>query len=319
MYTVFSIIFYGGDGVKLKNRLKPKNLRDLLFRIYIGIIAFSIIGLIIALVFPRKSVPKSPEESTAVNKATYWSDKNGTVAEDVDFITDVHEYDFTFKDEYSAYGISPSPAKLSKNGWNLLLLNKNYILPTNYELDLQFLTGTSVRLESVAAKAFDSMYIDALKSGLTLTAYSGYRNFESQRRLFEDKIYDLEVIAAQEYANGGSYDAQGNYIEPVKTDKKTIVNNALKSVCPPGCSDHNAGLAVDIVSQDGDFSKTEEYKWLTENAHNYGFVLRYPEGREKLTGMDHQPYCWRFVGVNAAKEMKEKNLCLEEYMSVYLD
>ena len=305
--------------MKLKKMLKPKSLRDLLFRIYIGIIAFSLIGLVIALIFPRKDIPKSPNEPSHTDKSTYWSDENGTVAEDVRYISDVHEYIFTYTDEYSAYGVSPAPAKLSKNGWNLLLLNKNYILPTNYDLDLQFLTGTSVRLEGVAAKAFDSMYIDALKSGLTLTAYSGYRNFESQRRLFEDKIYALEVEAAIQYANGGSYDANGNYIEPVKADKKTIVGNAMKAVCPPGCSDHNAGLSVDIVSQSDDFSKTKEYKWLTDNAHIYGFVLRYPEGKEKITGMDYQPYCWRFVGINAAKEMKEKNLCLEEYIGGYLD
>lgn len=305
--------------VTLKKLLKPKSLRDLLFRIYVGIIAFSLIGLIIALAFPRKDLPKPSEDTKAVDKATYWSDENGTVAQDVRYLTDTHEFNFDFSDEYSEYGISPAPAKLSKNGWNLLLLNKKYILPTNYEMDLQFLTGTSVRLEGVAAKAFDSMYIDALKSGLTLTAFSGYRNFESQRRLFEDKIYALEVEAAQQYANGGYYDAQGNYVEPVKTEKKTIVNNAAKSVCPPGCSDHNAGLAVDIVSQSDDFSKSEEYKWLTENAHTFGFVLRYPAGKEKITGMDFQPYCWRFVGVNAAKEIKENNLCLEEYVGGYLD
>lgn len=305
--------------MKIKKILKPKNLRDLLFRIYIGIIAFSLIGLIIALLFPRKEVAQNKDDPPAVDKATYWSDKNGTVAEDVRYLTETAEYSFTYSDEYASYGVSPAPAKLSNNGWNLLLLNKNYILPTNYELDLQFLTGTSVRLESVAAKAFDSMYIDALKAGLTLTAYSGYRNFESQRRLFENKLYALEVEDAQQYATGGYYDAQGNYVEPVKAEKKTLVASVLKSVCPPGCSDHNAGLSVDIVSQSDDFAETKEYKWLMDNAYNYGFVLRYPEGKEKITGMDFQPYCWRFVGINAAKQMKENNLCLEEYVGGYLD
>ena len=305
--------------MKIKKLLKPKNLRDLLFRIYIGIIIFSLVGLLIALIFPRKDSPAAPSDSPSVDKSTYWSDENGTVADDVEYLTDVHDYEFLFADEYSAYGVSPAPAKLSKNGWNLILLNKKYILPSNYDMDLKFLTGTSVRLESVAARAFDSMYIDALKKGLTLTAVSGYRTFESQRRLFENKIYYLEVDAAQQYANGGSYDENGNYVEPVKTDKKTIVTNALKSVCPPGCSDHNAGLSVDVVSQKDDFADTQEYKWLTDNAHNYGFVLRFPKGKEKLTGMDYQPYCWRFVGINAAKQMKEKNICLEEYLNGILD
>lgn len=305
--------------MKIKDKLKPKSLRDLLFRIYIGIIAFSLVGLIIALIFPRKDSPALPDNSRAVDKSTYWDNENGTVAEDVEYLTDVSEYEFLFTDEYSSYGISPAPAKISKNGWNLILLNKKYVLPSNYEMDLQYLTGTSVRLESVAAKAFNSMYIDALKKGLTLTVVSGYRTFESQRRLFENKIYALEVEAAQQYANGGSYDENGNYIEPVKPDKKTVVLNATKSVCPPGCSDHNAGLAVDIVSQNDDFASTQEYKWLTDNAHNYGFILRFPKGKEKITGMNYQPYCWRFVGINAAKQIKEKNICLEEYLNGILD
>lgn len=300
---------------KLLSQIKRRDLKSVLFKIFIFIIVFSILGYAISLIFPRKDAPYSPTDKPAVNKLTYWKDKKGTVAKDVEFIENTNNYNFLYSGEYSTYGISPKNALLSKNGWNLLVLNKNYILPVNYELNLQTLTGTSVRLESVAAEAFNSMYIDALKSNLTLTAFSGYRSFESQRRLFENKIYALEVDAAAEYLNGGSYDAQGNYIEPVKKDMKTIVNEAAKFFCPPGCSDHNAGLSIDIVSQNDDFANTGEFAWLVKNAHNYGFVLRYPEGKEKHTGMLFQPYCWRFVGVNAAKEMKEKNLCLEEYMS----
>lgn len=300
---------------KLLFKIRRKDLKSVLFKIFIFIIVFSILGYAISLIFPRTNPAQSPTDKPAVNKSTYWKDKNGTVSKDVEYITNTNSYNFLFSDEYSKYGISPKKVLLSKNGWNLIVLNKNYILPVNYELDLQTLTGTSVRLESVAADAFNSMYIDALKSNLTLTAYSGYRSFESQRRLFENKIYALELQASVEYLSDGSYDAQGNYVEPVKKEMKTIVGDAAKYVCPPGCSDHNAGLSIDIVSQNDDFADTDEFAWLNKNAHNYGFVLRYPEGKEKQTGMVFQPYCWRFVGINAAKEMKEKNLCLEEYMS----
>lgn len=295
-----------------------KNIRTFLFKILVGIVAVSLIGYIFSLIFPRKTDPSLyPDATPAIDKLTYWSDKNGTVAEDVEYIRN-SQYKCEFVEEYSQYGLLPKITKISNNGWNLLLLNKNNILPTNYELNLKTITGTSIRLESPVVDAFNSMYFDATKVGLALTPYSGYRTFESQRRLFENKIYALEVEAAGEYANGGSYDAQGNYIEPVRKDMKTIVNEAASYVCTPGCSDHNAGLSIDIVSQNDDFEQSEEYKWLCQNAHNYGFVLRYPSDKEKITGMHFQPYCWRFVGINAAKEMKEKNLCLEEYLSSVL-
>ena len=303
---------------KFKKLFDVNNFRKILFRIFVGIIAFSLIGYIFSLIFPRKNNPSPyPDTTPAVDKLTYWSDKNGTVAKDIEFIRD-SDYKCEFIEEYFQYGLLPKITKISNNGWNLLLLNKNNILPTNYEVNLKQITGTSIRLESPVVDAFNSMYFDATKVGLALTPYSGYRTFESQRRLFENKIYALEVEAAGEYANGGSYDAQGNYIEPVKKDIKTIVNEAASYVCMPGCSDHNAGLSIDIVSQNDDFEQSEEYKWLCQNAHNYGFVLRYPSDKEKITGMHFQPYCWRFVGINAAKEMKEKNLCLEEYLSSVL-
>ena len=97
-------------------------------------------------------------------------------------------------------------------------------------------------------------------------------------------------------------------------EEKEAVNEAVTSVNIPASSEHNAGLSVDIISRDADFADTEEYKWLLSNAHKYGFILRYPENKVKATGVEFKPYHWRFVGINAAKEMKKTGQCLEEYL-----
>lgn len=303
---------------KFNFSVKPKDLRSLLFRIFIFIIAFSFFGFLISVMFPREAQTLTiADKAVAVDKLIYWKDKNGTVAVDIEYLNE-NDFNCKISKEYASYGLNPNIAKISNNAWNLLLLNKNNILPTNYELNLKTLTGTSIRLESAVKDAFNSMYLAASKQGLLLSAYCGYRNIESQRRMFENKLNSLEIEANIEYEHGGSYDSQGNYIEPVKKDIKDIAKEALKEVCPPGCSDHNAGLAVDIVSQSIDFEKTQEFTWLQKNAADFGFVLRYPKDKEKITGVNYQPYCWRFVGINAAKEMKEKNFCLEEYLSSYI-
>ena len=62
------------------------------------------------------------------------------------------------------------------------------------------------------------------------------------------------------------------------------------------------------------FAETEEYQWLCANAHKYGFILRYPEDKKNITGVEFKPYHWRFVGINAANEMKNSGQCLEEYV-----
>lgn len=306
---------------KLFNRnkkRKPMNLRTFLFRVFVGIIAFSFLGYIITLFFPRDDSGTSLLSQNAVDKSEYWDNENGTTAEDIEYESEQSRFTSSFSDEYASVGVKPAVAKISKNGWNLILLNKNYILPDNYELNLKNITGSALRLESVAAEYFDSMYLNASKEGITLTPYSAYRSFASQRRMFENKLYELELTAENEYLYGGYYDEYGNYVEPKKKDSKTIGAEVLKEVAVPGCSCHNAGLAVDIVSQNTDFEETKEYKWLCENAAEYGFVLRFPKDKEKVTGVSFKPYCWRFVGVSAAKEMKKDNLCLEEYLSKVL-
>lgn len=279
---------------------KEKNLRPVLFFTLIGIIIVSALLFVISLLTERVTPPVSINNNLIISRLEYWEDAHGTVAKDIVYEEDQNIYTSSYMGEYKNYGINPKVSKISKNGWNLILLNKNNILPDNYQVNLKEIAGSSIKIDTDAADFYNKMYMDATKEGIILTPFSGYRTVSFQRKLFENKIEDiLEGIPAYE-----------------ENREKNAVNEAVKSVNIPASSEHNAGLSVDIVSRDNSFSETDEYKWLCENAHEYGFILRYPEGKVKSTGVEFKPYHWRFVGINAAKEMKKTGQCLEEYLKL---
>lgn len=185
---------------------------------------------------------------------------------------------------------------LSGENWALALINKNFKLDKSYfPATATIIDSSSVTVDSRVAESYRIMYNDALKDNIILTPYSGYCSYQRQQTNYENKVEAFKTQGMSE------------------TEAKL---NAEKRIEPAGCSENNAGLSVDVVSASAGFSSTEEYKWLVTNAYKYGFVLRYPEDKTEITGMIYQPWHWRFVGVTAATEMKEKNLCLEEYLGV---
>lgn len=273
---------------------KNKNLRPVLFGALIGIILVCGSLFTVAKLTDRKESPISLETDNYISKTEYWKDPDGTVAKEIVYNKDQSIYKSSYLGEYKIFSINPKVTKISKNGWNLILLNKNNVLPDNYEVHLSEIAGSQIKMDSDAATYYNKMYIDASRDGIILTPFSGYRTVSFQRKLFENKI--LEIM------------------EKKDVEEKVAAKSAIKSVNIPASSEHNAGLSVDIVSRDESFAQTEEYRWLTANAHNYGFVLRYPEDKQKVTGVEFKPYHWRFVGVNAANEMKKTGQCLEEYL-----
>ncbi len=275
---------------------KEKNLRPVLFWTLIGIIAVSFILFIVSLFTDRITPPEEINNNSVSSRTDYWTDAKGTVAKDIVYEEDQSIYKSSFIGEYKSFAINPKVTKISKNGWNLILLNKDNILPDNYEINLSTIAGSEIKMDADAAEFFNKMYIEATREGIILTPFSGYRTVSFQRKLFENKIEDIIIETGKE--------------------EKEAVNEALKSVNIPASSEHNAGLSVDIISRDASFADTDEYKWLYSNAHKYGFILRYPEGKEKVTGVEFKPYHWRFVGINAANEMKKSGQCLEEYLKV---
>lgn len=180
--------------------------------------------------------------------------------------------------------------------WNLAIINTKYPLPDSYAPTLSnAINGSNIQLDSRVSERYGEMYAAAKLSGCVLTPYSGYHSYALQETTYNRKV--------NFYVNQGISAEEAN-------------QKASAQVLPAGCSEHNAGLAMDIVSASSDFINTKEYKWLCENAHNYGFILRYPEDKTAITGMNFEPWHWRYVGTQAAKEMKENNQCLEEYLGL---
>lgn len=187
-------------------------------------------------------------------------------------------------------------AELAGEKWALTLINKAYPLDKKYAPTLSpVVEGSSVTADSRVSEAYKLMYADALEAGYVLTPYSAYCSYQGQQTIYNNKIQ--------------SFMFQGMTEDEAK-------QNAEKRIEPAGCSENGAGLSVDIISASAGFASTDEYKWLTQNAFKYGFVLRYPDDKVDITGMIYQPWHWRYVGIDAATEMKNNNQCLEEYLGV---
>lgn len=187
--------------------------------------------------------------------------------------------------------------KESLNYEYLELVNKENSLSVDYKPtdlikpDILFLKGSSNRLvRKEVGKALEDMFDDAYKQeGIVLLGVSGYRSYDYQSKLYSNSVR----------RNGKKY--------------------ANKYVAKAGKSEHQLGLAIDVVSDeytvlnDG-FRNTDAYKWLVKNMHKYGFILRYPKGKEDVTGYNYESWHLRYVGVKAAKDIKEKGMVLEEYV-----
>lgn len=207
----------------------------------------------------------------------------------------VHSFSEGADYAYAYAGFTPKQANMNTQ-WNLLLVNRNYILPQDYSPDLsEAVKGSGVRMDSRVSPHYQEMYDAAKKDGITLTPLSGHRRISTQKTNFENKI--------QKYVNQGY-------------DRAEATRMAAKIILPPGTSEHNAGLAMDIISLDVEFEETKAFAWLQEHAQDYGFILRYPKSKESITEITYEPWHWRYVGVPAAKAIKQSGQTLEEYLGV---
>lgn len=181
----------------------------------------------------------------------------------------------------------------------LLLVNAKNKLPANYNPDLAEVTG-GYCLVRCAAEAMKKMICAALEDKIELRVFSAYRSIEYQQGLFDE---DMRRYIMQGYSGTEAYDM------------------TARSVAVPGYSEHNAGLAADISTMKwkGDitemFDRTPEFQWLSENAHKFGYILRYPKGKEDITGIQYEPWHYRYVGLPHSVNIHNKNITLEEYLS----
>lgn len=177
-------------------------------------------------------------------------------------------------------------------GWNLILVNKEHYIPNNYKVDLTELSNGK-KVDSRIYPELQNMFDDARANGLHLFVREGYRTMEEQQQIMNDKIKE--------------YQKEGHS----KSEAKKL---AEEYVAIPGTSEHQLGLSVDINADISKCPSDAVYEWLDENAYKYGFIKRYSSDKTDITGINNEPWHYRYVGRMEAKEMKEKGLCLEEYV-----
>ncbi|MBQ3135971.1 MAG: M15 family metallopeptidase [Clostridia bacterium] len=180
--------------------------------------------------------------------------------------------------------------------WNLVVVNMGREMPSGYKPELAEILSTGIYMDKRVVPFYEQMYLDAKKDGIILTPYSGYRSYERQERNYKNLTE--------------------TYMSDYGLSRKEAAKKAAMVILPPGTSEHNLGLAMDICNTKDSFAFTEEYKWLTENAHKYGFILRYTEEKIDITGIVDEPWHWRYVGTEYAEDIKNSGLCLEEYLQM---
>ncbi len=191
--------------------------------------------------------------------------------------------------DYSSYEFDP-------DDWRLILVNKQHSIPENYVFPLGNITN-SLQCDERILEDLLAMMQAAKDEGVDLIICSPYRDYNRQTYLFEKKI--------TRYMNAGM-----SYMDAYKTASVTVT--------APNASEHQIGLAIDFYSSyymrlDEGFEDTETGKWLAANSYKYGFILRYPEGKEYITGIIYEPWHFRYVGVEAATVITERGITLEEF------
>ena len=200
-------------------------------------------------------------------------------------------------ESFDMYGLPDKLDLLKKDkGDVLVLVNKLHAVSKNYKptdmvvMDNKLTTWQNLEMKSDAYDAYLKLYRAARKKGFSLKVCSAYRTYSTQKTL---------------YANA------------VKTKGRKTAN--IRSA-RAGRSEHHTGYAIDITSKSmgwglkQDFADYPDGKWINDHCHEYGFIIRYPKGKTDITGYAYEPWHLRYVGVEAATEIMEQGITLEEYL-----
>lgn len=195
----------------------------------------------------------------------------------------------------------PTPERASDPSWDpnsihVLVNRQNPLEPLDYEPhdlvepEVRITTETPQLLREEPAEALEELFAGIRAEGMELAMTSAYRSYDQQWAIYEDRVTEYGTESTDE------------------------------AMARPGHSEHQTGLAADVISIDnpecihGDcFAETPEGQWVAENAPEFGFVIRYPEGAEEITGYQYEPWHLRYVGVETAQEIVEEDVTLEEY------
>lgn len=234
---------------------------------------------------------------TAENKSEPVIENNITTQSETASVSSVETTEKTTAGESSAPQKSESGRIVidtSKVQWNLIVVSLSREIPEGYRPEVVEVVNSGHDLDKRVAPYYEEMYYAAKKDGAILTPFSGNRSYERQR---------INYNALTE-----------TYMARYGIGREEAQKRAATVILPPGTSEHNIGIAMDICNTYDTFADSKEYAWLTENAYKYGFILRYPEGKEDITGVVFEPWHWRYVGVEYAKKIRDSGLCLEEYL-----
>ena len=179
-----------------------------------------------------------------------------------------------------------------QNGWNLILVNQDYYIPEDYKVELESFDN-GVAVDYRIYEALQEMFNDAKDDDVYMFVAEGYRTQKEQQELMDEKVEEYQEKFLVEFLAKWQ---------------------AKRWVAIPGTSEHQLGLAVDINADISKSSSQEVYSWLAENAHEYGFIQRYPADKTEITGISYEPWHYRYVGEDVANEIYEEGICLEEYI-----
>lgn len=187
---------------------------------------------------------------------------------------------------------------VNSGGWNLMLINHDHPLAQDFTVSLESV-GEGHQVDRRIASELREMLADGKRDGCDILIVSSFRTMEKQTQLYERKV---EQMKGQGYS------------------QEKAAEEAGKIVAVPGTSEHQLGLAVDLVDAgyttlDKHQEQTEGYQWLVRHCAEYGFILRYPNDKTEITGIIYEPWHFRYVGKEAAAEIMEREICLEEYLS----
>lgn len=185
-----------------------------------------------------------------------------------------------------------SPQAETSEDWRLILVNSRNAVPENYEVELMELSN-GVYVDSRIYPDLQRMFDDAREQGVYPVVSEGYRTHAEQQSIMDDKI---SSFMNEGYTAGEAEELAENW------------------VAVPGTSEHELGLALDINADIAYSSDEEIYEWLADNAYKYGFILRYPSGKEYITGIDYEPWHYRYTGAETAYEIYTRQITLEEYL-----
>ncbi len=192
------------------------------------------------------------------------------------------------------------PNGLDANFSKLLLVNGEHPLPEDYDYEGnlttipdKYINGSLKQIDKEVWPYMKAMIEAAWEDGVKLYVWSPYRSYATQNMLFQNRV---------------------NKVKTADMTKEEAEALAATVVARPGTSEHHTGLAADFNMASSEFENTPMYEWMQQHAADYGFIMRYRGDKQEITGVIHESWHYRFVGINVAKEINRLDLCLEEYV-----